>query len=104
MLKTSGQRDLIDRAARPVERYNSARGGLIHSPGEVNILKLDFASLHAALDAQTASDSLVVLHTNATSFYLCPDFHLTTLLSCKYELGGRWPAELALLAEVARPC
>ena len=92
-----------DCAARPVEGYNSARSGLIHSHREVKILKLDFASLDAAFDlqstadllvvvayyspsldagfdVQTASDSLVVLHLRTTSFYVCFDSHLTTLL------------------------
>jgi hypothetical protein len=50
--------------------------GLIHSAREVNILKLDFACLDAAFDLQTASDSLVVLHTYATSLYVCFDSHL----------------------------
>lgn len=54
--------------------------GLIRLGCEVEILHRYFASLHATLDLQTASDSLAVLHTYATSLYVCLDSHLTILL------------------------
>ena len=88
----------------PVDRYNSARSGFIHSLADEYIRKSGFASLdaldaqaaadgltviqcnptslHAAFDLQTASDSLVVLRINATSFYVCLDSHLSNLLCC----------------------
>ena len=76
------------------------RTALICLGCEVEILHCYFASLHATLDLQNAGDSLVVLHTDATSFYVCIGSHLSYLLYCilvKFKLRPAFTFVLILI-------